>query len=46
VLRADVVELEGDHACPWVHPDEFAAATAQLVEIVARNSSSAVTTTR
>lgn len=34
-LRADVVEVRGDHLVPWELPDEFAAATAEIVERVA-----------
>jgi pimeloyl-ACP methyl ester carboxylesterase len=34
-LGARVVELEGDHLAPLVHPTEFAAATVELVRRVA-----------
>jgi 3-oxoadipate enol-lactonase len=37
-LGAEVRELAGDHLSPWVHPDEFAAATVELIELVAKSS--------
>ena len=38
-LGADVRELTGDHLSAWVHPEEFAAATVELVALVAAKSS-------
>lgn len=35
-LRAEVVEIADDHLCSWTSPDEFAKATLQLVQHVAR----------
>jgi 3-oxoadipate enol-lactonase len=40
-LGAEVRELVGDHLSAWVHPDEFAAATVELVALVAAKSSAA-----
>ena len=40
-LGAEVRELEGDHLTAWVHPDEYAAATVELVQLVAGKSSTA-----
>jgi pimeloyl-ACP methyl ester carboxylesterase len=40
-IGADVRELVGDHLSAWVHPDEFAAATVELVALVAAKSSAA-----
>jgi 3-oxoadipate enol-lactonase len=37
-LGAEVREVEGDHISAWEHPDEFAAATVELVELVAARS--------
>lgn len=37
-LGAEVRELVGDHLSAWVHPDEFAATTVELVELVAKSS--------
>jgi pimeloyl-ACP methyl ester carboxylesterase len=37
-LGAEIRELEGDHLSPWEHPQEFAAATVELVELVAAKS--------
>jgi 3-oxoadipate enol-lactonase len=37
VMRAEVVELQGDHFCPWYRGAEFAAATERLLAgVVAR----------
>jgi len=41
-LGAEIHELAGDHISPWVHPDEFAAATVELVHQVAAKSSAAL----
>ena len=41
-LGAEIHELAGDHISPWVHPDEFAAATVELVHHVAAKSSAAL----
>ena len=41
-LGAEVRELEGDHLSAWEHPKEFAAATVELVELVAAKSSDAL----
>jgi 3-oxoadipate enol-lactonase len=41
VLGADVRELVGDHISAWEHPKEFAAATVELVHLVAAKSSAA-----
>ena len=38
-LGADVREIEADHLSAWEHPQEFAAATVDLVELVAAKSS-------
>jgi 3-oxoadipate enol-lactonase len=38
-LGAEVRELVGDHLSTWVHPHEYAAATVELVEMVAAKSS-------
>jgi pimeloyl-ACP methyl ester carboxylesterase len=35
-LQAEVREFDADHACPWKRPDEFAALTVELVELVAK----------
>jgi 3-oxoadipate enol-lactonase len=40
-LGADVRELLGDHLSAWVHPDEFAVATVELVALVAAKSPAA-----
>jgi 3-oxoadipate enol-lactonase len=40
-LGADVLELDGDHLSAWEHPQEFAAATVALVQLVAAKSSAA-----
>ena len=40
-LGAEVRELSGDHLSAWVHPNEFAAATVELVNHVAAKSSAA-----
>jgi 3-oxoadipate enol-lactonase len=40
-LGAEVRELEGDHISAWEHPKEFAAATVELVNLVAAKSSNA-----
>ena len=40
-LGADVRELDGDHISAWEHPDEFAAVTVELVELVAAKTSAA-----
>jgi hypothetical protein len=37
-LGAVVREVDGDHVCMWKLPDEFAAATVELVEKVAAES--------
>jgi hypothetical protein len=37
-VRAEVVELHGDHLAPMVQPREFAAATSAAVETVVRRS--------
>jgi pimeloyl-ACP methyl ester carboxylesterase len=37
-LGAEVRELAGDHLSAWEHPDEFAAATVELVELAAAKS--------
>lgn len=37
-LGAEVRELVGDHLSAWVHPDEFAATTVELIELVAKSS--------
>jgi 3-oxoadipate enol-lactonase len=37
-LGAEVRELAGDHLSAWVHPDEFAATTVELIELVAKSS--------
>ncbi len=42
VLGAEVREVSGDHLSAWVHPDEFAAATVELVNHVAAKSSAAL----
>ena len=42
VLGAEVRELAGDHLSAWVHPDEFAAKTVELVGHVAAKSSAAL----
>jgi 3-oxoadipate enol-lactonase len=41
-LGAEVRELAGDHISAWVHPEEFAAATVELVSHVAAKSSAAL----
>ncbi len=41
-LGAEVRELAGDHISAWVHPEEFAAATVELVGHVAAKSSAAL----
>jgi 3-oxoadipate enol-lactonase len=41
-LGADVRELVGDHISAWEHPKEFAAATVELVALVAAKSSAAL----
>ena len=41
-LGAEVRELSGDHLSAWVHPNEFAAATVELVNHVAAKSSAAL----
>ena len=41
-LGAEIHELAGDHISPWVHPNEFAAATVELVHQVAAKSSAAL----
>ncbi len=41
-LGAEVRELAGDHLSAWVHPEEFAAATVELVGHVAAKSSAAL----
>jgi pimeloyl-ACP methyl ester carboxylesterase len=40
-LGAEVREVAADHLCAWEQPNEFAAATLELVEIVAAVSSAA-----
>jgi pimeloyl-ACP methyl ester carboxylesterase len=40
-LGAEVREVVADHLCAWEQPDEFAAATLELVELVAAVSSAA-----
>jgi pimeloyl-ACP methyl ester carboxylesterase len=35
-LRAEILEVTGDHLIPWVMPKEFALVTRQLVDSVAR----------
>jgi pimeloyl-ACP methyl ester carboxylesterase len=40
-LGAEVRELVGDHISAWEHPNEFAAVTVELVELVASSSSTA-----
>ncbi len=40
-LGAEVREVVADHLCAWERPDEFAAATLELVELVAAVSSAA-----
>jgi pimeloyl-ACP methyl ester carboxylesterase len=35
-VRAEVLEVPGDHLSPWVLPDDFAAVTRRLVDSVAR----------
>jgi 3-oxoadipate enol-lactonase len=37
-LGAEIRELAGDHLSPWVHPDEFAAATVELIDLAAKSS--------
>ena len=39
VLDAEVREIEADHLSAWEHPQEFAAATVELIELVAVKSS-------
>jgi 3-oxoadipate enol-lactonase len=39
-LRADVVELAGDHLSPYSHPEQFGRITRQLVDRVAARSGS------
>ena len=41
-LGAEVRELAGNHLSAWEHPDEFAAVTVELIELVAAKSSSAL----
>jgi pimeloyl-ACP methyl ester carboxylesterase len=41
-IGAEVRELNGDHLSAWVHPDEFAATTLELVNHVAAKSSAAL----
>ena len=41
-LGAEVRELAGNHLSAWEHPDEFAAITVELVELVAAKSSRAL----
>ena len=41
-LGAEVRELDGDHISAWVHPNEFAAVTVELVNHVAAKSSAAL----
>lgn len=44
VMRAEVVELQGDHFCAWHRGPEFAAATERLVaSVVARRADAAYT---
>ena len=40
-LGAEVREVVADHLCAWEQPDEFAAATVELVELVAAVTSAA-----
>ncbi|MEO7371422.1 MAG: hypothetical protein ABIZ69_11190, partial [Ilumatobacteraceae bacterium] len=40
-LGAEVRELAGDHISTWLHPDEYAAATVELVGLVAAKTSNA-----
>jgi hypothetical protein len=42
VLGAEVHEVSGDHLSAWVHPNEFAAATVELINHVAAKSSAAL----
>ena len=37
-LGAETRELAGDHLSTWVHPNEFAATTVELIELVAKSS--------
>ena len=39
VLGAEVREIEADHLSAWEHPQEFAAATVELVELIAAKTS-------
>jgi 3-oxoadipate enol-lactonase len=39
-LRADVVELAGDHLSPYAHPEQFGRITRQLVDRVAARAGS------
>ncbi|MEP7114959.1 MAG: alpha/beta fold hydrolase [Ilumatobacteraceae bacterium] len=41
-LGAEVRELDGDHISAWEHPEEFAAVTVELVDLVAAKSSAAL----
>ncbi len=40
-IRAEVVEVAGDHLSPWTIPDDFARATRRLVDSVARRAAPA-----
>ncbi|MEY2581450.1 MAG: hypothetical protein QOE09_1299 [Ilumatobacteraceae bacterium] len=41
-MRADVRELEADHLSAWERPEEFAARTVELIELVAAKSAKLV----
>jgi 3-oxoadipate enol-lactonase len=44
-LRAEVVELPGDHLSPWVYPDDFARLTRQLADSVAGRAGASASAT-